>query len=97
MTESTEYLIAVNTVLNEIGIVFLMIFSIKILLNLYKYNIRMYDFYTSRAKIIALCQNQKIKFRDLIKLFDVTEINFDKTPDPINKEVLKLLKSAFKK
>jgi len=85
-----------NEVLNKIGIVVLLIFGIKILVNLYKYNMRMSDFYSSRADIIELAKKEGYELNLLSDIFDATKINFDKNPEFFYKELLDVLKSQIK-
>jgi hypothetical protein len=80
----------------RIGAVLLITFGVQILINLYKYNMRMSAFYDSIADAIELNPKLDKNFYKLLKALSPNKIDFGPGVKSPSTEVIELAKAAMK-
>ncbi|MEZ5084327.1 MAG: hypothetical protein R2750_12915 [Bacteroidales bacterium] len=88
------YYTFINTTITRIGAILLITYGVQILINLYKYNLKISAFYEARADalIISETSDELIK---VINSFSPDEIDFGKRIDTPTKELLEAAKSVL--
>lgn len=75
------------TSVTRIGILVVVIFLVQILINLYRYNIRLATFYNSRVDALYYANSQAAAFESTIGYFTPDNVDFGSTPKPMLNEV----------
>ena len=96
MTDLTYQLIASS--LTRFGAVLLLIFGVQILVQLYKYNVRLAAFYEAQADAIELGDPTEIEsFRQLVNVLSPNHIDFGNTPQLPSAEIIELARLLAEK
>ncbi len=82
----TKYLVA--TAVTRVAVVFIIVFLVQILINLYRYNTRLGTFYTSNRDALQLWDGKTTKFADLQKVL-APNIDFGKEPKHPIEEIVR--------
>lgn len=91
----------ISMILNKIGALLILFFAIKLLVNLYRYNIVLSGYYDSRADILQMVNQYDVEQINTLGDFIAPEkIDFGAAPSMPTEQVINLLKgvtSNFKK
>lgn len=94
MVEDYVMYILIGTSVTRIGAVLLLIFGAKVLINFYRYNLRLAAFYNSRADAIELLGDDDLKgLRQLVSSLSTEQIELDKLPDTPTDDIIKIAKT----
>lgn len=94
MAENFALYVLISTSVARIGAVLLLIFGVQILINFYRYNLRLAAFYESRADAISLLgDNSPEDLGLMVASLSPDSIDLGKPPKFPSQEVVELAKS----
>lgn len=101
--DTTVFLDSFYPIVLRTGVFILLIFGIKVFVIFYKYNLKMLHFYRTRRIILELTKSfsdksnlkQDLFYRlsERMELYDISKVDFEKTPDSLYKDILEVLKN----
>jgi hypothetical protein len=77
--QASNQLLLIQTSVTRFGVVIIIVFLVQILVNLYRYNVRLSAFYSSRSDALRLSE-EAISLRDLVTLLSPDSLDFGKAP-----------------
>lgn len=87
----------ISTNITRIGAVLLIIYGVRIMVNLYKYNMKMSAFYDSRADIVELVGNKpELSFDEITKAFRIDNIDFGSNINTPIDDITKIIDAVKK-
>ncbi|MEM6932711.1 MAG: hypothetical protein AAF526_03910 [Pseudomonadota bacterium] len=91
----SSFLIA--SAITRFGIVAIIVYIIQVLVSLYRYNMRLASFYSSRLKAILHGQNTEGSIDFFAKLFDTSEISFGKDINGPTQDIKEIIQAAIER
>ena len=89
MAENFALYLLISTAITRIGAVLLLIFGAQVLINFYRYNLRLAAFYDSRADALELLADGNIKrLALLVSAFSADQIELGGAPKTPTQEVV---------
>ncbi len=86
----------ISSVITRFDILFIMIFIVQILVNLYRYTMRLSAYYLSQADALLLASDGEDALLKLVPALSPTQVDFGKAPDTPAQNLEKLLEMAAK-
>lgn len=91
--EATNQRLLISSITTRITVSFLLVFLVQVLVNLYRYNVRLSAFYEARSDALLLAGDLgNATLERIAKLLSPDALDFGKMPDPPSKQMLQLLK-----
>ena len=95
MADNFALYVLISTSVTRIGAVLLLIFGVQVLINFYRYSLRLAAFYESRADAIELLDDSSLEsLGSIVTCLSPDLIDFGKAPNTPTQEILELAKSV---
>ncbi|PCH86419.1 MAG: hypothetical protein COB88_07940 [Flavobacteriales bacterium] len=93
--DETLFYTFLNSSITRIGAILLIIFGVQILINLYRYNMRMHAYYNAIADAIELHETDgnTEKLSDLVETLSTKDIDFGKKVESPTKDIIEMAKT----